>query len=108
MGGTAQAIPPVRGRRGWPRRRPKRLYGDRGDDSEEHRGRRRRGIRPFLARRGEPHGSGLGPYRWVVERTLSWLRGKRNLRIPTERRGDIHDAFLSLACSLICFSFLLL
>jgi hypothetical protein len=41
-----------------------------------------------------------------VERTLAWLHGKRKLRIRTEWRGDIHDAFLSLACSLICFSFL--
>src|SRR3954469_12422909 len=103
-----QAIPPVRGKPGRPRRRPERLYGDRGYDSEPHRRwLRRRGIQPFLARRGEPHGSGLGVYRWVVERTLSWLHGKRKLRIRTERRGDIHDALVSLACSLICFSILI-
>jgi transposase len=103
-----RAIPPVRGKPGRPRRRPERLYGDRGYDSEPHRRwLRRRGIQPFLARRGAPHGSGLGVYRWVVERTLSWLHGKRKLRIRTERRGDIHDALLSLACSLICFSFLI-
>ena len=35
--------------------------------------RRRRGIAPALARRGSAHGSGLGVYRWVVERTLGWL-----------------------------------
>ena len=40
-------------------------------------------------------GSGLGVYRWVVERTLGWLR--------YERRADIHEAFLSLGCSIICF-----
>jgi hypothetical protein len=32
-----EAIPPVRGKRGRPRRRPKRLQADRGYDSEAHR-----------------------------------------------------------------------
>jgi transposase len=32
-----EAIPPVRGKRGRPRRRPKRLQGDRGYDSQAHR-----------------------------------------------------------------------
>ncbi len=105
--GLVEAIPPVRGKPGRPRRRPDRLYGDRGDDSEpERRWLRRRGIELFLARRGTQHGSGLGVYRWVVERTLSWLHAKRKLRVRTDRRTDIHQAFLSLACSLICLIFL--
>ena len=105
--GLVEAIPPVRGKPGRPRRRPDRLYGDRGYDSEpERRWLRRRGIEPFLARRGTEHGSGLGVYRWVVERTLSWLHAKRKLRVRTDRRTDIHQAFLSLACSLICLIFL--
>ena len=102
-----EAIPPGRGKPGRPRRRPDRLDGDGGYDSEaERRWLRRRGIEPFLGKHRRAHGSGLGKYRWVVERTLAWLHGKRKLRIRTEWRGDIHDAFLSLACSLICFSFL--
>src|SRR4051794_10743102 len=102
-----EAIPPVRGKPGRPRRRPDRLYGDGAYDSEPlRRWLRRLGIRPFLGRRRREHGSGLGIYRWVVERTLSWLHGKRELRLRTDRRDDIHDALLSLACSLICFSFL--
>ena len=48
------------------------------------------------------HGSGLGSQRWVVERTLSWLHQHRRLRIRYERQAEIHEAFLSLACSLIC------
>ena len=32
-----EAIPPVRGKRGRPRRRPHRVQGDRGDDAEPHR-----------------------------------------------------------------------
>ena len=46
--------------------------GDRGfDDEEERQKLRNRGIDPELARRRTPHGSGLGVYRWVVERTIS-------------------------------------
>ena len=102
------AVPPVRGKRGRPRRRPKRLYADRAYDSEPHRrALRRRGIRPMIARRRTAHGSGLGRVRWVVERTVGWLGRKRKLRIRTERRVDIHAAFLSLGCSLICFNVLM-
>ena len=39
----------------------------------------------------------------VVERTLRWLRQFRRLRVRYERRADIHEAFLSLGCSIICF-----
>jgi hypothetical protein len=30
-----------------------------------------------LAKRNTEHGSGLGVYRWVVERSISWLRQMR-------------------------------
>jgi transposase len=60
-------------------------------------------VCPRIARKQTAHGSGLGRQRWVVERTLSWLHQHRRLRIRRERRADIHEAFLSLACSLICF-----
>ena len=97
-------VPPVRGPRGRPRRRPERLYADRAYDSRRHRrALRQRHIAPSLARRGAAHGSGLGVYRWVVERTLSWRRQFRRLRVRYERRADIHEAFLSIGCSLICF-----
>lgn len=59
------------------------------------------GIVPAIARRGTPHGSGLGVYRWVVERTFAWLHGFERHRIRSERRADIHEAFLKLACCLI-------
>ena len=78
--------------------------GDRGYDYDNHRRLvRERSIRPLIARKQTAHGSGLGRERWVVERTLSWLHQHRRLRIRWERRADIHEAFLSLACSLICF-----
>ena len=61
------------------------------------------GIEPVLARRGVAHGSGLGVYRWVVERTLSWLHQFHGLRVRYERRADIHEAFLTLGCVIICW-----
>jgi transposase len=102
-----EAIPPVRGKRGRPRRRPERVQGDKAYDSEPHRRwLREHGIRPVLARRGIAHGSGLGVHRWVVERTLSWLHQYRRLRIRWERSPEIHQAFLLLGCALICYRFL--
>jgi transposase len=65
---------------------------------------RARRITPFLAIRNTPHGSELGRWRWVVERTFAWLNQFRLLRLRYEKRADIHKAFLSLACTLICWS----
>jgi transposase len=66
-------------------------------------GLRTRGILPLLARRRTAHGSGLGRWRWVVERTFAWVNQFRRLRVRYEKRADIHEAFLSLACALICW-----
>jgi hypothetical protein len=41
--------------------------------------------------------------RWVVERTFAWLHSHRRLLIRTDRRDDIHEGFLALACCLICW-----
>jgi len=99
-----EAIPPVRGKRGRPRRRPNALLADRGYDSRRHRQLlHASGIWSIIAKRNTAHGSRLGRERWVVERTLSWLHQYRRLRIRYERRADMHEAFLALACSLICY-----
>jgi transposase len=56
-----QSVPPVRGKRGRPRRRPKALLGDCAYDAEPHRGwLRTMHVRPRIARRRTPHGSSLG------------------------------------------------
>ncbi len=99
-------IPALAGTVGRPRRRPGTLFADRGYDHDTYRRLLRgRGIRPAIAERGQPrgqpHGTGLGTFRWVVERTISWLHGFRRLRIRGERRDDIHEAFLGLAVCLI-------
>lgn len=97
-------IPPVAGKPGHPKTRPHELYGDRAYDSELHRKElRQRKIQPYLARRNQEHGSGLGVYRWVSERTLGWLHNFRRLRVRFDRRADIHHAFLKIAESMICF-----
>jgi len=99
------AVPGVRGKRGHPRRRFRIVQGDRAYDSQPHRRQlRKRGSRPLLARRRTPHGSGLGVYRWVVERAESWLHQNRHLKLRYDRRDDIHEAFLAIACALICLN----
>jgi transposase len=66
---------------GRPRRRPDMLFADRGYDHDKYRRLlRQRGIRPAIAARGQPHGSGLGIFRWVVERTMCATR--RSVCIP--------------------------
>ena len=98
-----QAIPALSGRPGRPRQRPEAVQGDRAYGSRaHHRWLHSLGIVDGLARKGWPHGSGLGKTRWVVERTLSWLHQFRRLRIRYERRADIHQAFLTLGCAIIC------
>ena len=101
---SVDAVPPVRGKRGRPRRRPEAMYADRGFDSKANRrAMRQRGVAPRIARRGTPHGSGLGKVRWVVERTLSWLHDFGRLRVRRDRSAEIHQGFVDLAASIICF-----
>ena len=96
-------VPAIGGKVGAPRFRFESLYGDRAYDSEPHREALRSiGTNPQIPKRNTEHGSGLGVHRWVVERTLSWLHQFRRLRIRYERRADIHNAFLTIGCLLIC------
>jgi transposase len=95
-----EAIPPVRGRR----ERPDTLYADRAYDYDKYRNLvRDKGIQPRFAHRGVEHDSGLGVYRWVVEQAFALLHWFRRLRIRWEIRDDIHEAFLSIACGIICW-----
>ncbi|WP_186192200.1 IS5 family transposase [Burkholderia gladioli] len=100
-----EAIVPIGGVRGRPLSRPGRVYADRGYDHDKYRRiLHERNIPTRIARRGHPHGSGLGKVRWVVERTHAWLHHFRRLRTRFERRADIHEAFLKLGCCLICWN----
>jgi transposase len=100
-------IPTLRQRDGTRRHRPTVVFADRAYDSRNHRMQlKRRGIGSLIARRGFGHGSGLGRFRWVVERTHSWLHQNRRLRIRFERLATTHEAFLAFGCALICWNFL--
>lgn len=102
-----EKVPKVRGKPGKPRQRPKSIQGDRAYDSEPHRRQlRARRIKPLLAKRNTTHGSGLGKTRWPVERTLSWLHQFRRLRVRYERNPVLHEAFLTLAATIVCSYFL--
>jgi len=92
---------------GQPQRRPETLYADRAYDSEPHREElRKRGMEAKFAKRRTKHGSGLGVYRWVVERTICWLHGFGKLRFVTEKTQEMQLAFFNLALALICSRFL--
>ncbi|MFE6666459.1 IS5 family transposase [Streptomyces sp. NPDC057697] len=100
------AIPAIRGLRGRPRRSPRRRYADRGYDFDKFRqvpssaveARHQADDRP--ARRGARLRAGQGA--WVVERAFAWLHQFKRLRIRYERRADLHQGLLELACSFIC------
>ena len=73
------------------------MVGDRAYDAVHiRRALSARHILPLLARRNTEHGSGLGQWRWVVERTFAWLNQFRRLRVRYEKRADMHLAFLTL------------
>ena len=80
-------FPHVGGKPGRPKEHPDELYADRGYDSD---GTRLLlswlGIEPKIARRNTEHGSGLGKVRWVVERTIGWLRIIRRTEKPAVKR----------------------
>jgi transposase len=97
------AIPPIRTPAGRRRKRPDKVHADKGYDYPRCRAAlRRRHIKVRLARKGVDRSDRLGRHRWVVERTLAWLNHFRRLRVRDERRADIHHAFLTLGCALIC------
>lgn len=96
-------IPAVAGKPGRPKQKPDALVGDKAFDCDDLRHLLRwLGIEPILPAKGDDE-HGLGVVRWFVERTLSWLHQFRRLRIRWDRTPDIHQAFLSLAASIICF-----
>jgi transposase len=77
-----ERVPPVRGKVGRPRRRRASLIADRGYDHDKYRRLVwKRGVKPIIA----------------------WLHNRRRLLIRTNRRDDIHEGFLALACCLICW-----
>jgi transposase len=96
-------IPPIHGRRGRPRRKPKALYGDRAYGTKQNQqGLKQRRIKDHLARPRAAHGSGLGKIRYVVERGLAWVGQPRRLKIRYDRLPAMHRAFHLLQLARIC------
>jgi hypothetical protein len=60
-------------------------------DRADHPAPRRKGLK------------GLGKLRYVVEQTFGLLHQFRRLAVRWQRRLDIHNGFVSLACALICW-----
>jgi transposase len=104
------AVVPIRqpkGSPGRPRKRPEKLHADKGYDYRRCRETlHERGIKARISRRSIDTSERLGRHRWVMERTLAWLGRYRRLKVRYERRADIHQAFLSLGCALVCWNFL--
>ena len=101
-------MPPVQGPRGRPRRKPGGIFG--GIFGDRAYGTAAMialvamlGIFSFLApRNSDAHGSGLGFFRYVVERTLAGFSHFRRIGMCYERTGEHFQAFHDLAaCCLI-------
>ena len=96
-----------------PRGRPRKLHADKACDHRRCRAEcRARSITPRTPRRGVERSDRPGRHRRALERTpgsspgqaLARLARLRRLTIRYERRADIHWAFTSLACSLVCLN----
>lgn len=104
---TVIRFPQIGGKQGRPRKLPRRLYADAGYDSDSTRAVLiAMGVGPHIRRRKAPHGSHLGKVRWVVERTISWIKGLRRMRIRYDRHPVIIDAWNHLALAAVCFRIL--
>ncbi|MEE1671583.1 hypothetical protein RCR19_39865 [Streptomyces sp. WAC07094] len=81
-----------------------RVTSSKGYDSNLNREElRKRRILPVISRKGAPNIKGLGKLRYVVEQTFALLHQFKRLAVRWERRTELHDAFVSLACGLICW-----
>ena len=90
---TVLEFPHIGGQSGRPRECPRKLYADAGYDSEATRSVLRwLGIHPHIRKRGNPHRGHLGRVRWVVERTISWVKGLRRMRVRYDRSKTTIDA----------------
>ena len=76
-----------------------RLYADAAYDSADNRGLcAREGIQPFVREVGQPHGSGLGTVRCIVEHDCARLLANKRLDRRHDRLGRMILALLTAAC----------
>ena len=80
-------------------KRIQEVFTDKGYDDKRHRAACDAiGARPFIHKRGRPHGSGLGRFRWPVERTLGWLLENKRLGLRYDRCAYIIRSLLQAGC----------
>ena len=107
---TLETIKVPRKGRGRPKKRPQRLIGDKGYDSDPLRKR----LKTFKIDLIVPHrknrtkakvqdGRKLRRYRkrWKIERTFSWFNNFRRLVVRYERLLTTYRGFFHLACIMI-------
>ena len=58
---------------------------------------------PVISRKGSPNIKGLGKLRFVVEQAFAVLHRFKRLGVRWERRTELRDAFVFLACGIICW-----
>jgi transposase len=99
-----------KGKKGRPQKKPKRLIGDRGYDSNQVRADlSKKGIMPIIPARSNHRkathqdGRALRRYkkRYKVERTFAWILSFRRLTVRWERLDFMYDAFVHLACVIL-------
>jgi transposase len=101
---VVDAVVPVQGPAGRPRRRPRTMHADKGYDYPSCRkALRRRGIIARIARKGTDSSKKLGRHRYVIERTLEWVSRFRRLARRYERKAAHFLGFAQLACAVICY-----
>jgi transposase len=101
---TVLDIPEIGGKPGPRKEHPDDAYADAGYDSEAIRQILRfLGITPHIRHKTGEHGSHLGRVRWVVERTISWIKGLRRMRFRYDRTQTAINACATLAAAMVCF-----
>lgn len=96
-----------------PKRNPDALCADKGYDSRAIRtALKRKGIRPIIPKRRrkgqkeEPdYNQKIRPiyrFRGTVERTIAWMGWSRRLLVRWEHLDVTYQAFINLACIMIC------
>jgi len=98
------SVAPIRSGRGRRRARPDKLHADKAYNNQHIRADlRHRRITARLARKNIESATRLGRHRWVIERSLSWLMRYRRLVRRYDRLAEHFQAFVDIACTLICY-----
>ena len=95
-----------------PRKRPDLLVADKGYDAMWLRQElSKRGIKHRIPKRKKKGGTepsynkrieGYYKTRWIVERTNAWLQNYRRITVRWDYYADSYEAFIEIACMMIC------